>query len=240
MQQKKRLVFDVEFVGENWDDFDEITKKDLLKKAPDPQEDPSGYQKELEYVKDQLVFSPLTGFVVAIGVYDIDTEKGAVYYQDPTGKQKDSEEKDIKFVPMTEAEMLTKFWALAETADEFISFFGRRSDVPYLNIRSAIHGIRPSKDLISNRYNSSKYPGAVHYDLAELLSFYGTAMYRGSLHRWCRAFGIDSPKGDMDGSQVGEYFKAKKGLEIAKYNVDDLLATTALFHKWDQYLRERI
>ncbi len=237
--QKKRLVFDVEFAGENWDDFDEITQKDLLKAAPDKKEDPKGYAKEVEEVKDKLVFSPLTGFVIAIGVYDIDTEKGAVYYQDPTGKQKYSEEGDIKFVPMTEAEMLVKFWALAETADEFISFFGRRSDVPYLNIRSAIHGIRPSKDLVSNRFNSSKYPGAVHYDLAELLSFYGTAMYRGSLHRWCRAFGIESPKGDMDGSQVGDYFKAGKGLEIAKYNVADLKATAALFHKWDQYLRER-
>lgn len=237
--QKKRLVFDVEFAAENWDDFDAITQKDLLKQAPDKKEDPKGYEKELEYVKDKLVFSPLTGFIVAIGVYDIDTEKGAVYYQDPSGKQKDLEEGDIKYVPMTEPEILVKFWALAETADEFISFFGRRSDVPYINIRSAIHGIRPSKDLISNRYNSSRYPGAVHYDLAELLSFYGTAMYRGSLHRWCRAFGIDSPKGEMDGSQVGEYYKAGKGLEIARYNVDDLRATTALFHKWDQYLRER-
>ncbi len=237
--QKKRLVFDVEFVAEKWEDFDKYTQKDLLKRAPDPKEDPNGYEKELANVQDQLVFSPLTGFIVAIGVYDIDTEKGAVYYQDPKGKQKDIEEDNIKYVPMTEPEILVKFWALAETADEFISFFGRRSDVPYINIRSAIHGIRPSKDLISNRYNSSRFPGAVHYDLAELLSFYGTAMYRGSLHRWCRAFGIDSPKGDMDASQVTDYFYAGKGLEIAKYNVGDLYATAALFHKWDQYLKER-
>lgn len=237
---KKRLVFDVEFVGESWEDLDKITQKDLLKNVPDKKLDPKAYQQSVEEVKEKLAFSPLTGFIVAIGVYDIDTQKGAVYYQDPTGKQKDLEEDDIKFVPMTEPEMLVKFWALAETANEFISFFGRRSDVPYLNIRSAIHAIRPSKDLISNRYNSSKYPGAVHYDLAELLSFYGTAMYRGSLHRWCRAFGIDSPKGEMDGSEVASYFKKGKGLEIARYNVADLQATAALFHKWDQYLKERI
>ena len=236
---KKRLVFDVEFASENWDEFDEITKKDLLKRAPEKKDDPTGYEKELEYVKDQLVFSPLTGFIVAIGVFDIDSGKGAVYYQDPTGKQTDIEEGDFKYVPMTEEEILIKFWALAETADEFISFFGRRSDVPYINIRSAVHGIKPSKDLISNRYNSSKFTGALHWDLAELLTFYGTAMYKGSLHRWCRAFGIQSPKGEMDGSQVGEYFREGRGLEIAKYNVEDLKATAALFHKWDQYLRER-
>lgn len=238
--QKKRLVFDIEFVAEKWDDFDEYTQKDLLKRVPNKDDDPIGYKKEYEYVQNQLVFSPLTGFIVAIGLYDIDTKKGAVYYQDPTGKQKDSEEGDMKFVPMTEPEMLVKFWALAETADEFISFFGRRSDVPYINIRSAVHGIRPTKDLLSNRYNSSKYPGAVHYDLAELLTFYGTAMYKGSLHRWCRAFDIPSPKGDMDASQVTDNFYAGKGLEIAKYNVGDLYATAALFHKWDQYLKERV
>ena len=227
---KKRLVFDVEFAAENWEDFDEITQKDLMKRVPDKKSDPKGYEREMAYVKDQLVFSPLTGYIVAIGVYDIDAEKGAVYYQDPTGKQVDIEEGDFKYVPMTEA----------ETTDEFISFFGRRSVVPYINIRSAVHGIRPSKDLLSNRYNSSRFPGALHWDLAELLTFYGSAMYKGSLHRWCRAFGIESPKGEMDGSQVGEYFKAGKGLEIAKYNVADLRATTALFHKWDQYLRERV
>jgi hypothetical protein len=201
---KKRLVFDVEFAAENWEDFDEITQKDLMKRVPDKKSDPKGYER------------------------------------DPTGKQVDIEEGDIKYVPMTEAEILIKFWAIAETTDEFISFFGRRSDVPYINIRSAVHGIRPSKDLLSNRYNSSRFPGALHWDLAELLTFYGSAMYKGSLHRWCRAFGIESPKGEMDGSQVGEYFKAGKGLEIAKYNVADLKATTALFHKWDQYLRERV
>lgn len=237
--QKKRLVFDVEFVSENWDDFDETTQKDLTKRVPDKKTDPKGYEKEMAYVKDQLVFSPLTGFICAIGVYDIDSEKGAVYYQDPTGKLSDIEEDGIKYVPMSEPEILIKFWALAETADEFISFFGRRSDVPYISIRSAVHGIRPSKDLLSNRFNSSRFPGAVHYDLAELLTFYGAAMYKGSLHRWCRAFGIPSPKGDMEASMVTENFYAGKGLEIAKYNVGDLYATAALFHKWDQYLRER-
>jgi hypothetical protein len=238
--QKKRLVFDLEFVSEDWEDFDEITQKDLLKHAPDKKEDPKGYAKELAEVQDKLVFSPLTGYIVAIGVYDIDSGKGAVYFQDPMQKNGDTEIDNIKYVPMTEEEMLVKFWAICETADEFISFFGRRSDVPYLNIRSAIHGIRPSKDLITNRYNSSKYPGAVHYDLAELLSFYGAAMYRGSLHRWCRAFGIESPKSELSGDKVGEYYRAGKTLEIAKYNAQDLLSTAKLFHKWDQYLRERV
>ena len=110
---KKRLVFDIEMVGEDFDKFDEATKKDLTKKFPDPQKDKAGYEKALDDMKNNLVFSPLTGKIVAIGVYDLDEEKGAVYY-DTNGKKADEvEENGIKYVPMNEAEMLTKFWGLA-------------------------------------------------------------------------------------------------------------------------------
>ncbi len=237
---KKRLVFDIEMVGEDFSKFDTATKKDLTKRVPDRKKDPAGYQKAIEDIEQNLVFSPLTGRIIAIGVYDIDESKGAVYYDTNGKKADDVEENGIKYVSMNEAEMLTKFWGIAEITDEFISFFGRRADVPYMMIRSAVHGIRPSKDLISNRYNSAGFRGATHHDLYDLLTFYGGAMYKGSLHRWCRAFGIKSPKASgMDGSDVGPAYQAKKYLEIAKYNAEDLFATGKLFEYWDQYLRPR-
>ena len=237
---KKRLVFDIEMVGEDFDKFDAATKKDLSKKLPDPKKDPDGYERALKDLKQNLVFSPLTGKIVAIGVYDIDEEKGAVYYDNAGKKADDVEENGIKYVAMDEAEMLTKFWGLAEITDEFISFFGRRADVPYMMVRSAVHGIRPSKDLVSNRYNSKGLRGATHHDLFDLLTFYGGAMFKGSLHRWCRAFGIKSPKeSGMDGSDVGPAYLDGKNIEIAKYNAEDLFATAKLFHYWDQYLRPK-
>ncbi|MSR68721.1 hypothetical protein EXS66_02985 [Candidatus Saccharibacteria bacterium] len=237
---KKRLVFDIEMVGEDFDKFDKATVKDLTKNLPDPKKDPLGYEKSMQDLKRNLVFSPLTGKIVAIGVYDVDEQKGAVYYDTNGKKAKDTEIKGIKYVAMNEAEMLTKFWGLAEITDEFISFFGRRADVPYMMIRSAVHGIRPSKDLVSNRYNSTGLRGATHHDLFDLLTFHGGAMYKGSLHRWCRAFGIKSPKeSGMDGSDVGPAYDSGKYLAIAKYNAEDLLATGKLFHYWDQYLRAK-
>ncbi len=235
---KKRLVFDIEMVGEDFDALDDLTKQDLMKNLPDPKIDKVGYEKSLAEKKDKLVFSPLTGKITAIGVYDPDEEKGAVYYDTVGKKVDDLEENGIKYVAMSEAEMLTKFWALAEITDEFISFFGRRSDAPYMAVRSAIHGIRPSKDLISGRYGSSNMRASVHYDLADSLSFYGTAMYRGSLHRWCRAFGIESPKvPDMIGSGAGDAYREGKYLELAKYNAADLIATAKLFHVWERYFK---
>lgn len=241
MNSKKKLVFDIEMVGEDFDSFDQITQDDLLKSLPSKEVDPKKYAYELEELKRKLVFSPLTGKVIAIGVYDPDTEKGAVYYDAGNTKPEDLEEEGIKYVSMTEPEMLTKFWALAEVHDEFITFFGRRSDVPYLMIRSAIHGVRPTRDLLSNRYNNTGMPTATHYDLADLLTFNGLAMYRGSLHRWCRAFGIDTPKTtEMGGDKVDQAYKDGKFLDIAKYNALDLGATAKLYDHWARYFKPQV
>lgn len=235
--QKKKLVFDIEMVGEDFDALDELTKQDLTKNLPDPKIDKVGYEKGLAEIKNKLVFSPLTGKIIAIGVYDPDTKKGAVYYDTAGKKTEDSEESDIKYVSMNEAEMLSKFWALAEITSEFISFFGRRADAPYMAVRSAIHGIKPSRDLISGRYGGSSLTSVAHIDLAEALSFFGAATYRGSLHRWCRAFDIESPKGEMGGAYVGQAYKSGKYFEIAKYNAADLIATAKLFHIWERYFK---
>ncbi len=238
---KKKLVFDIEMVGEDFDSMDELTQQDLMKSLPDPRVDQKRYDSEFEELKRKLVFSPLTGKVIAIGVYDPDTEKGAVYYDAGSTQPDEMEEDAIKYVAMTEAEMLTKFWALAEVHDEFISFFGRRSDVPYMMIRSAILGVRPTRDLTSNRYNNLGAPTATHYDVSELLTFNGLAMYRGSLHRWCRAFGIETPKTDeMAGDKVDQAYKDGKYLEIAKYNELDIIATAKLYDYWERYFKPRI
>jgi len=233
----KRLVFDIEVVAEDWDKLDEDTQKNLSRYAKDTALNDEEYDKKLEQTKRELTFSPLSAKVIAIGVYNPDDERGAVYYDAGETKPEDSEEDGIKYVAMSEADMLTKFWGLAEVHDEFISFYGRGMDVPFLMIRSAVHHIKPSKDLMSNRYNSSKFPGAVHYDLYDLLTFYGAARKRGSLNMWCRAFGIKSPKTEMDGSEVAGAYADGKFLEIAKYNVADLKATAALFEIWDRYLK---
>lgn len=235
--QKKRLVFDIEMVGEDFDSLDKLTQDDLIKGLPDPKIDKVGYEKGLAEIKNKLVFSPLTGKIIAIGVYDPDTKKGAVYYDVAGKKADDTEENDIKYVPMNEAEMLSKFWALAEITNEFISFFGRRADAPYMAVRSAVLGIRPSRDLVSNRYNNSSITSVTHIDLSEALSFFGAATYRGSLHRWCRAFGIESPKNEMSGAAVGQAYKDDKHLEIAKYNAADLIATAELFYRWERYFK---
>jgi hypothetical protein len=232
-----KLIFDIETIGEDYDSLDETTKEVLtrwLKKESVGE----GYEVALEEMKAGLGFSPLTGEVIAIGMLDYDQDKGAVYYQAPEQDNKEFEEGGIKFKQMTEAEMLKAFWEAAEKYSEFISFNGRSFDAPFLMVRSAINKIKPTKDLMSNRYLASQKFGALHVDLLDQFSFYGTVRRKGNLHLWSRAFSIKSPKAQgITGDDVGRLFQEKKYLEIAKYNVGDLKATRDLYKYWSEYIR---
>ncbi|MBU1028783.1 ribonuclease H-like domain-containing protein, partial [Patescibacteria group bacterium] len=119
-----------------------------------------------------------------------------------------------------------------------VGFNSRSFDAFFLNIRSAVHGIRPSVDLMSNRYLKSQFGAARHIDLLDQLRYYGAVNSIGlNLHLWCRALGIKSPKENgVDGSLVGQLFKDQRYKDIARYNIDDLLATRELFRTWDALL----
>jgi hypothetical protein len=104
-------------------------------------------------------------------------------------------------------------------------------------IRSAIHNLRPSKNLMLNRYISNQPTSICHIDLFDQFSFYGARFSSLGLHFLARAFGIESPKKELTGDKVTEYFYKGKGLEIARYCMNDVQATAALYEKWDKYLR---
>ncbi|HLD60889.1 MAG TPA: ribonuclease H-like domain-containing protein [Patescibacteria group bacterium] len=232
-----KLIFDIETVGENFDELDATTQDVLTRWIRKESSSEAEYQEALEELKDGLGFSPLTGEIVAIGVLDHEKQKGAVYFQAPGEQIIESEENGIKFKQMTEKEMLESFWNGAKNYQEFISFNGRSFDAPFLMIRSAIYGIRPTKDLMEGRYLYQQRT-ARHIDLLDQLTFYGAVRRKGSLHLWSRAFNIESPKAHgVTGDDVGPLFKAKKYLDIAKYNVGDLLATQQLYERWEKYIK---
>lgn len=231
------LVFDIETVGERWDALDETTQHNLSRWIKESARDEEEYEQEMKQLEGGLGFSPLTGFIVAIGVYDTEKERGAVYFSAPDTKIKNSEEDGIKYETMGEKAMLEQFWKVAAVCTEFISFNGRAFDAPFLAIRSMVHRVKPTKDLLSNRYLSSQR-GAAHIDLMDQLTFYGAARFRKSLHLFCRALGIESPKAfGTTGDDVAALYADKKYLAIARYNAGDLRATAALYQRWREAFR---
>ncbi len=220
----KKIVLDIETIGKDFDSFDEMSKEYLLKFAET--------EEEIKTVKEGLSFSPVTGEIVAIGMLNPESNKGAVYYQSPEIIQEPVEENGIEYIADTEAGILSRFWEAASHYSQIITFNGRGFDAPYILIRSAIHKIRPTKDIMPNRYNLS------HADLIDLLTFYGAVRKKFSLHMWCNAFGIKSPKEEgVTGHDVPDLFRDKQFLTIAKYCVGDLYATADLFEYWEKYVR---
>ncbi len=173
---------------------------------------------------------------MAIGVLDVEKDQGVVYYQAPQQTIKEADYENFKLKPMTEEKMLESFWQGAKNYTEFISFNGRSFDVPFLTVRSAIHKIRPTRDLMEGRYLYQQ-KSTKHIDLLDQLTFYGASRRKGNLHLWSRAFNVKSPKEEgISGDDVGRLFKDGKYLEIAKYNVGDLIATKELYVRWKKFM----
>ncbi len=237
MSSPQKLVIDIETIGHDFDSFDKATQENLTRWIKQESESDEEYEIALQNLKDGLGFSPLTGEIVAIGVLDHHKQQGVVYYQAPDAKLEEVTEGNITYKPMTEGAMLDAFWKGALKYQHFITFNGRQFDAPFLALRSAVNGVRPTKDLTRARYLYQQSPDAVHIDLLDQLSYYGAVRKKGTLHLYTRAFGIKSPKASgIEGDDVGRLFKEKKYLDIARYNAGDLFATSELYKKWEEYL----
>lgn len=229
------LVFDIETIGMPYDEFDEKSKQIFHEWAERESRNKEDLERSLESIKEGLPLSPFLGEIVTIGLID-QNDKGGVYFQAPHGKVEDFEESEVKYRVGSEKDILEHFWDIARHYTTFVTFNGRGFDVPYLMIRSAVHGIRPSRDLMSNRYLSMQR-GVRHVDLSDQMTFYGAIWKKPKLHFVTKAFGIESPKqGDIDGKEVPKAFHDKRYEEIARYCMADVVATKKLYEYWNKYL----
>ena len=233
------LIFDIETIGVDFDSLDEITRHSLTRWIKrEAAGDEGKYNVMLTDLKEGLGFSPLTGEIVSVGVFDTKNDKGVVYYQAPGKEEQENQEENFIFKPKTEKEMLESFWQGARNYKEFVSFNGRSFDVPFLMLRSAVCRIKPTIDLMSNRYLRYEYAGVRHIDLLDQLSFYGAVRRKGNLHLYCQALGIKSPKTEgITGDDVGRLFKEERYKDIARYNGWDLIATRELYKIWQEYIK---
>jgi len=227
-----QLVFDIETAAFPFDSFDEAQQVGLLKLA-EKEETEERREKKREEIIRRLGLHPFTAQVVAIGMLNVESERGQVYYQAEGHESWRSEDGLVEFESGSEREILERFWKIIERYDRFITFNGRRFDCPFLMIRSAIHGIRPTRNLMPYRYDFK-----VHCDLLDQLTFYGALPLQWfTLDLACRAFGIASPKsGGITGLDVQELFSQGKYREIAQYCLGDVVATAELYRRWEPFL----
>lgn len=218
-----RVVFDIETLGFSLESFDTVRQEYLLKFAD------TGEKRE--EVIQKLNLQPVTAQVIAIGMLNPDTNAGKVFYQENPHEQFLSDDGKIEFRSGEEKDLVTWFWESVKHYDQFITFNGRAFDCPFLMLRSAILGIKPTRNLVHYRYDAS-----VHCDLLEQLTFYG-AVRKFNLDFYCKAFGIKSPKsGGITGLDLGNLFREQRYKEIAAYCLGDVQAIAELYRRWNEFL----
>ncbi len=200
------IVLDIETIGQPVEEIPERALdylfRGLERDAPDPVE----LERRREELLSRLGLDPTTGRIVCIGVIDTETPFERTFAQ--------SDEK----------ELLESFWRWLDGARPtlFVTFNGRRFDVPYLNIRSAIHGIEPAYSI--------PLGWSSHFDVREALEG-DDKRRRGSLDYFCAVFGVPSPKMEMDGSLVGQAYAEGRIEDIARYCLADCRATLDLYRR---------
>lgn len=242
------LIFDIETAPLPFEDFSESQQEYLLRRAEN--------EEEQQKRKAEMALSPLTSRVVCIGIKlvevlpngDFEEKTSAAFSLDLSKNNEEREEIELsdgnKCYLCSEYKLLSDFWRIFDKYGRdgrnlhLVSFNGRNFDAPFLMLRSALLGIRPSKNLMSGtKFN---YPN--HTDLIDELCFYMPTM-SGATRRYnfdfyTRAFGIISPKSEgVDGSKVAEYFNEGRIAEISEYCLRDVKATWELYLKWKEYLK---
>jgi len=218
-----KVVFDIETLGFPLESFDDVQQGYLMKFADT--------DEKREEVVQKLNLHALTAQIIAIAMLNPDTNSGKVFFQAETKEKFQSDDGNVEFQSGTEQEILAWFWDNIQRYNQFITFNGRTFDCPFIMLRSALLGIKPTRNLIPYRYDAS-----VHCDLLEQLSFYG-AVRRFNLDFYCKAFGIKSPKSNgVTGLDLGDLFREKRYNDIAAYCFGDVVATAELYRRWNEYL----
>lgn len=217
----RRVIFDIETIGSDFDSLDAESQEYLLKFAKSAE--------EIELEKEKLPLYPLTGEVISIGLLNPDTGKGRVYFRADKRTVEPFEEEGIEYISDTEEGILKRFWKDMAKYDQFITFNGRRFDCPFLLLRSMKLGIEAGRNIMPYRYSHD-----VHIDLLDQLTFHGS-IRKFSLDFYCKSFGIESPKSKgITGHDMSQLFKNQEYEKIARYCSWDLKATGELFEKWEQ------
>ncbi|MCB0731279.1 MAG: ribonuclease H-like domain-containing protein [Ignavibacteriae bacterium] len=224
------IVFDIETVGFDLENLSESQQEFLLRYAEKEQDDQVKKEKTDE-AERYLSLYPFTAKIISIGLLNTDTEGTLILYNTKDEEVWKNSEKNITYKGLEETEILNLFWQYISKTDKVITFNGRNFDIPFLMLRSAMLGIKPSINLISNRYNITH-----HIDLLDQFTFYGITR-KFNLDFYCHAFGIKSPKAKgITGMEIKELYKAGKEKDIAIYCAEDVMATYELYKIWEEYL----
>jgi DNA polymerase elongation subunit (family B) len=246
MKYPKFFVFDIETAALSWESFDEAQQEYLLRGATTDDE----RDKKIR----ELALSPMTSRIVCICLAVMEwpspdakpvvVKQGALMLDEslPDGKERRTElSGGVSAVALNEHRLVTSFWKILEkyyNEAHIVTFNGMDFDAPFLVLRSAALGVRPTRNIAVGKPWDIKEK---HVDLQKELQLHAFgnngATRRYNFDFYARAFGIESPKSQgVHGGNVAELYAEGRHVEIAEYCMRDVRATWELFLKWHEYL----
>lgn len=129
-----------------------------------------------------------------------------------------------------EKALLQAFWdAIGQFPGKpvWVTFNGKRFDVPFLLARSAANGVAPSRFDIADTYPYKHRP---HADL------YGAWPCCYTLHDLCALLGVTSSKNGFDGSMVAAAVSDGRIDEVVQYCEADVVAAWTCYRSLQPYL----
>lgn len=209
------LVLDIETVGQEEAAIPpralDYLRRSIERDGPDEVE----LERRYRELVSRFGLDPTTGRVIVVGTIDSET-----------GEAK-------SFTGANEKELLEAFWAWLAVNEpaRYVSFNGKRFDVPFLNVRSAVHGLKPRVSIPLELESIRR-----HFDVREVLEGHDRRR-RGSLDYFSAVFGLPSPKQAMDGASVGAFYAEGRLDEIERYCLEDCRATLGLYERLAPFYR---
>lgn len=135
---------------------------------------------------------------------------------------------------LDEAEVLTRFNTMLDndiprathSAVKVVGHNVLSFDLRFLVQRHMVNGI-PPHPVINVAVNSKAWDNKA-YDTMTQFAGYGNRI---SLDKLCLALGVESPKGEIDGSMVAKYVADGRIDEVAAYCMRDVAATKAVYQR---------
>lgn len=216
------LVFDIETVGKNFEDLDEVEQDYLLNNLEKTETDK-------EVAKGKTALYSIFGMVGAIGGFDVNNKKGFVLSLS-TKEIKPEKDNFVYKTFKTEKELLEEFWKISVNYEQFVTYNGDTFDFPYLMIRSGINRVKMPFEV--KKWGSEKF-----IDLQNKIR----QNHGFKLEMLCKAFGIENPKGKgVHGNEVTELYNKEEFNKIADYVARDAVATAELYLIWKNYMSGQI
>jgi hypothetical protein len=220
------LIIALQTEGEVWEELPLRTKDDLTRWISREAKSESQYNDLHAQVETSLAYSPFTGKIASIAVFDVERAVTAVYVSGEIST--DLQQDGVLYKTRPEAELLEEFWKGVVAYDTVVTWSGRRFVIPFLLHRSSAHKVRPTVNLLEQRY-LHRQASIRHIDLLDQLTFYGAMNRRPSLYLLCAAYNLPLPP---------EIQKSDTPAALARKTIAVATSIAALYEHWLHYMAD--